>query len=593
MNRHSGINEVLKLNGTGNVPLPSPLGNCGWRRAFFIRLLFLLVLACLFFGLPFASSAQTIRLADAQTIWVEGRVCNFRGDPIAGASVFLEEKDHSASVIEAKTSVDGSFVISPLRPGDYMLRAKKDGFGEALKGPLALSKGDRKHFSFALGAIGETPAGSSKSSSPAASAMEFADKPSFTVAGITDWTAVGGHGADTNLRASETLAKETVALNSDAATGTSVGAAGFHEATTRSGGSAAELKNALVREPRSFEANHGLGEFYLTSRRYSEAVPLLASAYRISPKNYSNRYDLALAYKGSGDLWRSRKEVQAMLTTTDKSELHRLLGDLDEELNDPLDAEHEYERAVHLNPEEQNYFRWGTELLLHRAIQPAVEVFENGGRLYPGSARMLAGLGAALYASGSYGLGALKLCAASDLNPSDSGPYIFLGQMEQAAPAPLPCVEQKLQRFAHDRPEAALADYYYAMAIWKRQPEPAGRAALLQLKALLEKAVTLDPKLGDAYLQLGILYSDEGNSHKAINAFQKAITDNPTAGEAHYRLAMVYQRMGDNPKAEREFKLHDQCELNEAEAIERQRRDIRQFLVVLRDRVQSSPASLN
>ena len=48
--------------------------------------------------------------------------------------------------------------------------------------------------------------------------MDFADEPNFTVAGITDWTAVGGHGADTNLRASETLAKETVALNTDAAT---------------------------------------------------------------------------------------------------------------------------------------------------------------------------------------------------------------------------------------------------------------------------------------------------------------------------------------------------------------------------------------
>ena len=42
--------------------------------------------------------------------------------------------------------------------------------------------------------------------------MEFADKPNFTVAGVTDWTAVGGHGSDATLRTSEALARETVTL---------------------------------------------------------------------------------------------------------------------------------------------------------------------------------------------------------------------------------------------------------------------------------------------------------------------------------------------------------------------------------------------
>ena len=39
--------------------------------------------------------------------------------------------------------------------------------------------------------------------------MEFADKPDFTIAGVTDWTAVGGHGSDSTLRTSEDLARET------------------------------------------------------------------------------------------------------------------------------------------------------------------------------------------------------------------------------------------------------------------------------------------------------------------------------------------------------------------------------------------------
>ena len=54
------------------------------------------------------------------------------------------------------------------------------------------------------------PAGG-KSSEP----MQFNDSTDFTVAGITDWTAAGGHGSDVNLRTSEALAKETRELSGE------------------------------------------------------------------------------------------------------------------------------------------------------------------------------------------------------------------------------------------------------------------------------------------------------------------------------------------------------------------------------------------
>ncbi len=120
----------------------------------------------------------------------------------------------------------------------------------------------------------------------------------------------------------------------------------------------------------------------------------------------------------------------------DDAEGHHLLGDLDEKLNDPLDAVREYERAARMYPSEQNYFDWGSELLLHKAAQPAVEVFTKGANLHPQSARMLAGLGAAQYAVRSYEDAARSLCKASDLKPSESAPYLFLGQMEKTVNAP-------------------------------------------------------------------------------------------------------------------------------------------------------------
>ena len=166
-----------------------------------------------------------------------------------------------------------------------------------------------------------------------------------------------------------------------------------------------------------------------------------------------------------------------MLLQEDNADLHRMLGELDEKTGDPLAAVHEDEQAVRLDPSEENYFAWGSELLLHRAVWQAAEVFKNGTKAYPKSARMLAALGTALFAGALYDEAAASLCAASDLNPADPEPYSFMGRIEMAAPKPLPCVEPRLARFVQQQPANSIANYLYAMAILKEQPADPGGSA--------------------------------------------------------------------------------------------------------------------
>ena len=454
---------------------------------------------------PASTFAQAPAAESGTAIIVSGTVCDPGGSPIANASVILQRKASNAAAVEKKVKDDGTFSFSALRAGTYVVRARAQGFQETATAPMELSRGERKRLDLVLkvgiggGVMVERPPIAETTASKTGD-MRFSDEPNFTVAGVTDWTNVGGHGSDTKLRTSESLARETLALKSRQ-----------HE-----GASASET--------------HGAGA----------------------------------------------------------TDAHRLAGDRAERSGDPVAAEHEYEEAVRLDPSEQNYFAWGTELLLHRAIKPAAEVFEKGSAAHPKSARMLAGLGAALYASGSYDDAARRLCAAADLQPADPTPYLFLGKMEKSAPDPLTCAQQKLARFANDAPANALANYYYAVSLWKRGRGSENAANLRQAEALLQKAVAADPKLDDAFVQLGVVYAAEGNSQQAISAYKKAIEVNPQSGEAHYRLALAYKRAGQEEKSEQELQLYKQADKTETAAIEQQRREIRQFLIILKNQPQTS-----
>jgi len=567
------------VNGPYKLRLPFETRN---RTSLWVTLV---IIATLMSVLAPLALAQHALPEHPDGVTVQGIVLDFANKPVGDASVLLERKDTPGN-ITTKTSTDGVFIFSALRPGTYTLSAVRSGLRSHVS-TITLSDGDQKHINLVLGASGIMQSNSSGSTASSTKAMEFADQPNFTVAGITDWTAVGGHGSDFSLRTSEALARDTLTLKPE---GLGQDAASLPGGAGEANESENKLRALLADAPGSFEANHQLGEFYFRSGRYRESIPLLQTSYQISPENYGNEYELALAYKEVGEFSQSSEHFRKMLAHQNNADLHRSLGDIDEKLGDPLAAVHEYEQAVRLDPSEQNYFNWGSELLLHRAVWQAQEVFGKGAFAYPKSARMLTGLGTALFASGLYDQAALRLCDATDLNPTDPAPYISLGKIEMASSMPLACVKQKLARFVQEQPGNALANYYYAMALWKRQEPGVNPQAAQLVETLLTNAVTIDPKCGDGYLQLGILHFAQRDVPNAIAFYKKAIEANSQLGEAHYRLGVAYDRMGEPAKAKEEFQLHDQIEEQQAATIERQRRAVKQFLVILQGPQTGPPA---
>jgi tetratricopeptide (TPR) repeat protein len=496
--------------------------------------------------------------APAESASLHVAVHDASGKAVADATVYIVAQSQGApdpaQPLTTRTDANGNCGFSNLRPGVYAVRVEKAGYDASTLPALSLAANEAKtaHVSLDL------------EKSAASVTPEFFDAPHFTVSGVTDTTSMGGHGSDAVARTRESLAKDTIALGETAAVPIST------ESATE-----ASLREKVQREPTSFAANCDLGKLLLAEGKPRDAI------------NYFERAEDAAHDQPNLDQARH-----------DQAELHHLLARAREQLGDPLDAVREYQRAAELDPGESNLFDWGSELLLHHAPEPALEVFSKGNRLFPRSARMLMGLGAARFASGSFDRAVESICRASDLNPADPIPYRFLGTMQSTQTLTADELVARLRRFVRLQPENATANYYLAVGLWKQRKNSPDPAFVAQVNSLLLTALRLEPNFGAAYLQLGIVHTEQKNFPPAVTDYQQALradsslSDSKKADfkmtpleieETHYRLAQAYRETGETDKAKAELQLYDQISKESAEQAAHQRREIGQFVYSLRD----------
>src|SRR5262249_29225196 len=202
-------------------------------------------------------------------------------------------------------------------------------------------------------------------------------------------------------------------------------------------------------------------------------------------------------------------------------------------------------------PTEEYLSDWATTLPRLAACDGAARFSPAGIERQPQSARLHVGLGIAQYSRGQHESAVKAFCQAADLAPADDRPYQFLGEMYGVVPALAGEITSRLARFARAHPRNALAQFHYAMSVWKGQPEAPGD--LKQVEALLRRAVTLDRKLAKGFLELGTLLSDQQRHAEAIQELQSATHADPTLAQAHYRLAQAYQRTGQKALAAKEL----------------------------------------
>jgi tetratricopeptide (TPR) repeat protein len=344
-----------------------------------------------------------------------------------------------------------------------------------------------------------------------------------------------------------------------------------------------QFKKAVDLEPSSFDANHNMGESYIRAAKISQAIPFLERAQQIDPSSYDNGYDLSLAYNLTGHVTEARQLLHALLQQKNTAELHNLLAQVEEKDGQFVPAANEYEAAAHMDPSESNLFDWGSELLVHRTLEPAIQVFQQATERYPNSPRLLIAQGMALYSRGNYDDAVKSLLKASDLSPADPNCYLFLSRAYDSSPGQADEVIERFRRFAELQPRNARAQYYYAMSLWKGKRAQDPNVDLSQVESLLQKSITLDPKLPEAHLQLGNLHSDQGKYAEAIPEYQRAMELNSDLADAHYRLGQAYVRTGKKDQAQQEFDLYQKLRAQHLSDLDKQKAEIRQFVYTSKD----------
>jgi tetratricopeptide (TPR) repeat protein len=345
----------------------------------------------------------------------------------------------------------------------------------------------------------------------------------------------------------------------------------------------AQFHKAVDLDPQSHESNHNLGEFYIRAGRLKEAIPYLSRAEQIDPQDYNNGFDLALACERTGSLDAARSELQRLLAINDTAEAHSLLGEIEEKQRNYVAAASQYEAAARMDPSEANVFALGAEMLIHQTFEPAVAVFKSGIARYPESTRLALGLGVALYGSGQYDESAQQFFQVADRNPGNVLPLIFLGRAyDNFSSNTATQVRERLQSAVQAFPRNPELPYFYALSLWKESQDRTAQVSFDTIESLLKRAVALDPKYGDAYLQLGIVYAHEQKYSEAIAQYRRALRTSTNSATIHYRLGQALVRLGDSTQAQREFDQFERLRTSETDARNKQTADIQQFVYTMK-----------
>lgn len=329
------------------------------------------------------------------------------------------------------------------------------------------------------------------------------------------------------------------------------------------------------------EQHFTLGLLFASRGAYLQAVPHFEATLKSEPSSYATAYNLALAYKNSGNSRAAINLVERTLEKRPTAELHNLLASLQEGGGNYLEAVRHFQQAVELEPtNEQYYFDLGLEYLAHFTFGPALEAFSVGTRKFPSAARQHEGKGLVHYALRQYSEAANAFLTALEITPSSPSAFAAWNALHALlSPAELEILLPRLQRLSELQPQIAEAQFCYGLALLSQALASNHAERLEAAQTPLERAIHLKPGLAEAHLALGNLHVARKENQEAVEAFLETIRLDPHSEMAFYRLGQTYRNLNQLELAQEQLSRYAELVRNRREQMARSRSAIKQFVL--------------
>lgn len=296
-----------------------------------------------------------------------------------------------------------------------------------------------------------------------------------------------------------------------------------------------------------------IGAALAARAEYETALPLLRRFAAANPGSSDAGYNLGLALLHTGALEEAEKVVSRLLRVAPGPESYNLMGSVQEKRGEQKEALRSFAEATRLAPDKEDFrIDYGSSLVNAGLLEEAVTEFSGGIEQIPQSVRLRLGLGSALYLSAKYDEAAQVMLECVRRSPKFAPAYDLLGKIFESAPDRQEEIFAAFGAYLEQGPQDAAAHCHYAVMLHSRA-EGEGPNRFMAARKHLRRALTLDPRLAEAHVQLGVISQAEGRLADAAASYQQAVALAPSYSNARYRLGLAYQKLGQPAKAQIEL----------------------------------------
>ena len=344
----------------------------------------------------------------------------------------------------------------------------------------------------------------------------------------------------------------------------------------RTGDAVHELRKAALLEPQNSATQSNLGQALMQANQPAAAAKAFAVATTAAPENWGLRYNWALALYTGGSTAQAGSVLAKIPAAAMTDQAQALAGDIEEKLGHFKEAVLHYQAAAQMNPSEANLYTLTVEFLRHWTWDEALQIANYGASRYPAATRFKVAAGIALYGNSKYPA-AVEALAPLLANDPDNALYAdLLGRSCSLIAEGENADCNGLEEFARRHPDNARAALYAATGILHR---PAAEQDTAKVERFLNQAITADPKLAQAYYQLGVLEQQRSQWKESAVVLEKAIALRPAYPEAHYRLSRAYSHLGMREQAQQQMALQQQYSQQEKDNLNARMQEVVTFLL--------------